>query len=434
MTGHVCPFCGLTREITPDFDPAAQCPRCTLADTPSTRNATKLRVGPWHVRQVRNPWAPGMRFETLLALVKRGQVTRDSVVRGPTTQQLWKHASEIKGLSREFGLCHACAGALDTQAHLCPHCNRLQDPPANPDALMEMRDSEQAAPSAGAPVDAAAANMDEPASIEMPVSTPATSGVNDPADLLAATHADETSATKPAETSAAKGDVAPAEQSDETPESERDVAAAAENAPQAEPSPRPLRPMAIRPMTPGADDALLTPQELATAFHLGFSPQGAARPRGASKRAGFLLALLLIGGGAAVLFYLRPDLREQALAWTTRTVASARQFVALRTTPAARPAAIPAPTTRSTRMADRTTVPLTKPKPKPVAIAPPVPKVEVTEDDAPHMQSDTPPKQLETPESSKAPPTIVTTTQPAIVAAIVETPATTPASPPLTAS
>src|SRR5438067_8150715 len=112
--GHICPFCGLTREITADFDPSTPCPRCTLADTPTTRNATKARIGPWHVRQVRNPWAPGMRFETLLALVKRGQVTRDSIVRGPTTHQHWKRASEIKGLSLEFGLCYSCGGQITT--------------------------------------------------------------------------------------------------------------------------------------------------------------------------------------------------------------------------------------------------------------------------------------------------------------------------------
>src|SRR6266550_3414266 len=105
-----------TDPLTPSFTP------------PTTRNATKARVGPWHVRQVRNPWAPGMRFDTLLALIKRGQVTRDSVVRGPTTYQLWKRASEIKGLSREFGLCYFCGAEIDTQANLCPQCNRLQEP------------------------------------------------------------------------------------------------------------------------------------------------------------------------------------------------------------------------------------------------------------------------------------------------------------------
>ena len=56
---------GLTREITDDFDPTTPCPRCTLADTPTTRNATKARIGPWYVLQARNPAAPGMKFETL---------------------------------------------------------------------------------------------------------------------------------------------------------------------------------------------------------------------------------------------------------------------------------------------------------------------------------------------------------------------------------
>src|SRR5439155_22788747 len=96
--------------------------------------------GPWHVRQVRNPWAPGMRFDTLLALIKRGQVTRESIVRGPTTYQLWKRASEIKGLSREFGLCYSCGAEINTQANVCPGCNRLQEPPVNPDVLVETED------------------------------------------------------------------------------------------------------------------------------------------------------------------------------------------------------------------------------------------------------------------------------------------------------
>jgi hypothetical protein len=60
-----------------------------------------------------------MRFDTLLALIKRGQVTKDSVVRGPTTHQLWKRAAEIKGVSREFGLCYSCGAEIDTQANLC---------------------------------------------------------------------------------------------------------------------------------------------------------------------------------------------------------------------------------------------------------------------------------------------------------------------------
>src|SRR3954469_4843868 len=95
-----------------------------------------------------------MKFETLLALIKRGQVTKDSIVRGPTTHQLWKRASEVKGLSREFGACYSCGADIDTQANLCQHCNRLQEPPANPDALGETR--EMAAVAARAAAEAAA--------------------------------------------------------------------------------------------------------------------------------------------------------------------------------------------------------------------------------------------------------------------------------------
>src|SRR3954462_13959005 len=108
----VCPFCGAINP-RPSVDSfgttiSTPCPRCTMADTPATRQATKARIGPWFVRQVRNPSAPGMKFETLLALVKRGQVTPMSVVRGPTTHQLWRFAGNVKGLSREFGLCYSC--------------------------------------------------------------------------------------------------------------------------------------------------------------------------------------------------------------------------------------------------------------------------------------------------------------------------------------
>ncbi|MGB7156700.1 MAG: hypothetical protein WBD40_01460, partial [Tepidisphaeraceae bacterium] len=141
----VCPFCGSVNDRpTHDYDNTA-CPRCTMADTPATRQATRARLGPWFVRQNRNPAAPGMKFDTLMALVKRGQVSAQSVVRGPTTGQFWRFAAQVKGLSREFGVCYNCATAVEKSATICPQCNRLQEPPANPDVLLEN------APTASAP-------------------------------------------------------------------------------------------------------------------------------------------------------------------------------------------------------------------------------------------------------------------------------------------
>ncbi len=129
----VCPFCGGVSE-----DPVGPCPRCTMENTPVTRQATKARIGPWYVLQSRNPSAPGMRYSTLLTLVRKGQVTPRSVVRGPTTYQLWKFAARVKGLSREFGLCYSCAREIERDSRICKHCSRPQEPPANPDLLLEV--------------------------------------------------------------------------------------------------------------------------------------------------------------------------------------------------------------------------------------------------------------------------------------------------------
>jgi hypothetical protein len=143
---HVCPFCGAIRD-----EAEGVCPRCTMENTASTRQTTKSRLGPWYVLQTRNPAAPGMKFDTLLAFVRKGRVKARSIVRGPTTQQLWRFAAHVKGLSREFGVCYSCGDSIERSATVCPHCNRLQDTPANPDVFLEGREND--APATGrAPV------------------------------------------------------------------------------------------------------------------------------------------------------------------------------------------------------------------------------------------------------------------------------------------
>jgi hypothetical protein len=129
---HVCPFCGTQRET--DVGP---CAHCSLEDTPTTRSATRGKLGPWYVLQSRNPSAPGMNFATLMVLVQKGRVSARSVLRGPTTGQFWRYAAKVKGVSREFGLCWSCGGEVAKNARACPACKRLQEPPLNPDVLLE---------------------------------------------------------------------------------------------------------------------------------------------------------------------------------------------------------------------------------------------------------------------------------------------------------
>jgi len=136
---HVCPFCGAVREQSDGV-----CPRCTMENSPATRQATKSRIGPWYVLQSRNPAAPGMKFETLLAFIHKGRVKARSIVRGPTTHQLWRFAAHVKGLSREFGICYSCCEAIATTASICPHCNRSQELPANPDSFLETAEASPA--------------------------------------------------------------------------------------------------------------------------------------------------------------------------------------------------------------------------------------------------------------------------------------------------
>jgi rubrerythrin len=131
-TRHVCPFCGTILEKQ-----EGPCPRCALEDTEQTRQSTRSRLGPWYVLQMRNPYAPGMKYNTLLALIRRGQVSAKTVIRGPTTQQFWRFAGRVKGISREFGICWSCGTSVQMAPGNCPRCGKSQELPANPDALLE---------------------------------------------------------------------------------------------------------------------------------------------------------------------------------------------------------------------------------------------------------------------------------------------------------
>ncbi|HMB95218.1 MAG TPA: hypothetical protein VKK61_04190, partial [Tepidisphaeraceae bacterium] len=124
---HICPYCG-----DQNAGGSEPCPRCTMEDMPATRQATKARIGPWYVLQSRNPAAPGMRYAIMLALISKGQITPRSIIRGPTTHQLWRFAAHVRSISREFGLCYSCGGAIDRSSAVCSHCQRSQDAPAEP--------------------------------------------------------------------------------------------------------------------------------------------------------------------------------------------------------------------------------------------------------------------------------------------------------------
>ena len=280
---HVCPFCGSVNETM-----EGPCPQCTMGNTAETRKATKSRIGPWYVLQSRNPAAPGMKYQTLLGFVRKGRVKARSIVRGPTTHQLWRFACQVKGLSREFGVCYSCGGAVERDAQLCPQCNRLQDPPADPDVFLEGQAGAAAAEAppghpqgfGAAPSEPQDAQRDARRSpIFRELTLPPAFDIPAPASSRGETPAVPTAAAAPSAAPSVFDDV---------PAPRTPASAPVPNAalPAAAPATAPQRPAPAAPTSSGsvppaapppassakrnANDVFLSAKDLAAAFQLGF--------------------------------------------------------------------------------------------------------------------------------------------------------------------
>jgi hypothetical protein len=314
-TKKVCPFCGAINDN--DGNP---CPRCLMEDTQTTRTATKSRIGPWFVLQARNPAAPGMKWNTLIELVRKGVVVPRSIVRGPTTHQLWRAAGHVKGLSREFGLCYHCGGDIDKSANQCPHCDKLQEPPINPDSLLESRDpmvKRELAREASIP-QRDASPMSEPAPVQYQPPAPQLAPQPMPEPMMQR----EIRANMDLETLAA--------------DLERYVAPVNTNAPSAANLPTDF----VIPKPPERtfskpDASILSAKELAAAFQLDFqpAPQAPAPAKPApSKPPGkshpilrtFVLLIFLAAIGGVTFFYLKPEYRDPAIAWVQKNYANVK--------------------------------------------------------------------------------------------------------------
>jgi len=246
-----------------------------------------------------------MKWETLIALIRRGAVNANSIVRGPTTHQLWKRAAQIKGLSREFGVCYSCGSRVEKNGALCPACNRLQEPPASPNDLLELRDSNGNGNGAAkvAPVqrEIRAAEVALPETRPVAPRAPEVLRDKKPAKQVAPAAPVFSSAPLAEDVSAP----APAALLEPPHDSEQPDGLAAS-----------LKRQPASANRPG--DALLSAQELATAFQLDFSPtrgqKPAAPPRGRG-RGRLVAALLLLAVPLAVMMYIRPDYRRKSIQW-----------------------------------------------------------------------------------------------------------------------
>lgn len=113
---YVCPYCG---SITPD---QPRCDHCHGLLDPLSRQATQNSMGPWFIHDPAQPFRPGCSFETLTALLRRGKIGPDTVLRGPTTRQFWTPARRTPGIANLLGFCHNCSTVVAPDDFFCDEC------------------------------------------------------------------------------------------------------------------------------------------------------------------------------------------------------------------------------------------------------------------------------------------------------------------------
>ncbi|MGD9692299.1 MAG: hypothetical protein AB7G17_12755 [Phycisphaerales bacterium] len=125
----VCPYCG---ESQPTAD---ECRSCRGLFEPLSRQATQNAMGPWRIRDEAAPFRPPCSYATLLVLIKKGKITRESVISGPTTRQFWARADETPGISHLFHVCHSCRAAAHPTDAICIDCGASFLAPEDRNAL-----------------------------------------------------------------------------------------------------------------------------------------------------------------------------------------------------------------------------------------------------------------------------------------------------------
>lgn len=122
IRGILCPYCG---NISAD---PRRCDRCAGHFDPLSRQATQNAMGPWFIRDTSSPFRPGCSYETLRDLIRRGKITRESIIRGPTTRQFWNFAGRTPTVAHLFGVCHNCFAAVNPQEFSCASCGAVFTP------------------------------------------------------------------------------------------------------------------------------------------------------------------------------------------------------------------------------------------------------------------------------------------------------------------
>lgn len=115
----VCPFCGVLQDTSED----EVCGVCSRLIGRSTLVVAENEMGPWWIRREKYPFRPGMTYDHIADYARNGKIDERTIIRGPTTKQLWDIAGRVKGIAHLMGRCHACGVKVDPSSRSCTACS-----------------------------------------------------------------------------------------------------------------------------------------------------------------------------------------------------------------------------------------------------------------------------------------------------------------------
>ena len=117
----LCPYCGHVQT-----HPTDRCRACGGFFDPLSVKVTHQMMGPWYIRDRHMPFRPGANYDVMLKQIERGRIKPNTIVRGPTTRQLWSLARHVPGMAHKLGYCHACGkDGVDSQDDNCAGCGAV---------------------------------------------------------------------------------------------------------------------------------------------------------------------------------------------------------------------------------------------------------------------------------------------------------------------
>jgi len=126
----LCPYCGHVQSGA-----AEGCQSCGGSLTMLDRRATQTGMGPWFVRDQNQPFFPGFEYDVLKKKLTSAKIGPTTLLRGPTTHQLWAPARAVPGVAHLKGLCHNCGASANPKSSSCDKCGSPFPSPRHRDEL-----------------------------------------------------------------------------------------------------------------------------------------------------------------------------------------------------------------------------------------------------------------------------------------------------------